>query len=160
MLDDTAVVTDALRGSRDLSLSINDGLCRQLLVIETRGELTRGETLDRWVSREVVARMDPQSVLGLERRRDSTRLGPMVWLTWNSPAGLAPCKEIVVTNGRRSAPQSPPAAAAMAVFHRSSRFYRVLYIAGLNAMGPLANGIRRLPPDSVLADILGGFEAR
>ncbi|MGH7586698.1 MAG: hypothetical protein ACREMH_10655 [Gemmatimonadales bacterium] len=160
VLDDTATVKDELRGVRDLTLSVNDGLCRQVLLVETRGELAAGETLDRWVSREVVARMNPQSVLGLERRQESGRFGPVVWLTWQSPKGFAPCQEIQVSNGRRTGMQRPPAAAAMAVFHRSSRFYRVLYIAGLNAMGPLANGIRRLPPDSVLVDILGGFESR
>lgn len=159
-LNDTAAVRDELRGVRDLSLSVTDGLCRQLLLVESRGELGAGETLDRWVSREVVARMDPQSVLGLARRQETGRFGPMVWLTWESPKGFAPCEEVVVANGRRTGTQRPPAAAAMAVFHRSSRFYRVLYIAGLNAMGPLTNGIRRLPPDSVLVDILGGFESR
>jgi hypothetical protein len=104
--------------------------------------------------------MDPQSVLGLERRTETGRLGPTVWLTWRSPKGFGPCEEVMVANGRRTGSQRPPAAAAMAVFHRSSRFYRVLYIAGLNSMGELANGIRRLPPDSVLADVLAGFEAR
>lgn len=160
VLDDTATVRDELRGVRDLSLSVSDGLCRQLLLIETRGELSPGETVDRWVSREVVARMDPQSVLGLERRQESSRFGPLVWLTWQSPKGFAPCQEVQVSNGSRSKAQRPPAAAALAVFHQTSRFYRVLYIAGLNAMGPLANGIKRLPPDSVLAEILGGFELR
>ncbi len=155
---ESATLSDRVAGGREFVLTFSDIYCRQVVVVETRGELD-ASALGGWVSRRVVATMDPQLVAGLERRRDSTRLGPTEWLAWSSP-GLGPCEEVQVVNGRAGPRARPDAEAAMAVFIRPGRIYRVLYIAGRGAQGAISNGVRRLPADAVLRELLEGFEAR
>jgi hypothetical protein len=64
-----------------------------------------------------------------------------------------------VSNRRAGARVRPDAEAAMAVFIRPGRIYRVLYLAGRGAQGAVSNGVRRLPADAVLRALLEGFEA-
>lgn len=153
----SAALADRVAGAREFVLTFSDIYCRQVVIVETRGELDAG-ALGGWVAARVVTSMDPQVVVGLERRRDSTRLGPTEWLGWTSP-GLGPCEEVAVSNGRAGARVRPDAEAAMAVFISPGRVYRVLYIAGRGAQGAVSNGVRRLPADAVLRELLEGFEA-
>lgn len=153
---ESAALSDRVAGAREFVVTYSDIYCRQVVIAETRGELDPG-ALGGWVATRVVGAMDPQLVVGLERRRDSTRLGPTEWLAWSSP-GLAPCEEVAVSNRRAGARVRPDAEAAMAVFIRPGRIYRVLYLAGRGAQGPVSNGIRRLPADVVLRALLEGFE--
>ena len=155
---ESAKLSDRVAGGREFVLTFSDIYCRQVLVVETRGELDP-TALGGWVARRVVSTMDPQLVAGLERRRDSTRLGPTEWLAWSSP-GLAPCEEVQVVNGRAGPRARPDAEAAMAVFLQPGRIYRVLYIAGRGAQGAISNGVRRLPAEAVLRELLEGFEAK
>lgn len=149
-------VGDRESGAREFVVTLSDRYCRQLLVVETRGEL-EPEGLAAWVSRQVVGAMNPQAVLGLERRRDTTRFGPTEWLEWTSPR-LAPCEEATVVDGRQGKRTRPDAQAAMAVFLRPGRIYRVLYLVGLGAQGAISNGVQRLPAGAVLRQLLEGFE--
>ena len=153
----SAALADRVAGAREFVMSFSDIYCRQVVIVETRGELD-AVALGGWVAARVVASMDPQLVVGLERGRDSTRLGPTEWLGWTSP-GLGPCEEVAVSNRRAGARVRPDAEAAMAVFIRPGRVYRVLYIAGRGAQGAVSNGVRRLPADAVLRELLEGFEA-
>ncbi len=153
----SATLTDRVAGAREFVVTFSDIYCRQVVIVETRGELDAG-ALRGWVATRVVAAMDPQLVVGLERRRDSTHLGPTEWLGWTSPR-LAPCEEVAVSNRRPGARVRPDAEAAMAVFLRPGRIFRVLYIAGRGAQGAVSNGVRRLPADAVLRELLEGFEA-
>jgi hypothetical protein len=66
---------------------------------------------------------------------------------------------VTVSNRRAGARARPDAEAAMAVFLRPGRIYRVLYIVGRGAQGAVSNGVRRLPADAVLRELLEGFEA-
>lgn len=154
---ETARFTDRYSGGREFVVSFSDMFCRQVVIVETRGELA-ASALGGWVASRVVATMDPQLVQGLERRRDSTRLGPTEWLEWVSP-GLGPCEEVSVVDRRAGQRVRPDAEAAMAVFLRPGRIYRVLYIVGRGAQGAVSNGVRRLPAGAVLRDLLEGFEA-
>ena len=154
---ESAALSDRVAGAREFVVTYSDIYCRQVVIAETRGELDAG-ALGGWVARRVVGAMDPQLVVGLERRRDSTRLGPTEWLGWSSP-GLGPCEEVAVSNRRAGARVRPDAEAAMAVFIRPGRIYRVLYIAGRGAQGAVSNGVRRLPADTVLRELLEGFES-
>lgn len=154
---ESAALSDRVAGAREFVVTYSDIYCRQVVIAETRGDLDAG-ALGGWVATRVVGAMDPQLVVGLERRRDSTRLGPTEWLGWSSP-GLAPCEEVAVSNRRAGTRVRPDAEAAMAVFIRPGRIYRVLYIVGRGAQGAVSNGIRRLPADAVLREILEGFEA-
>lgn len=153
----SASLTDREAGAREFVVTFSDIYCRQVVIVETRGELDAG-ALGGWVAARVVASMDPQRVVGLERRRDSTDLGPTEWLEWTSP-GLGPCEEVAVSNRRAGARVRPDAEAAMAVFFRPGRIFRVLYLAGRGAQGAVSNGVRRLPADAVLRELLEGFEA-
>lgn len=153
----SAALADRMAGAREFVVTYSDIYCRQVVIVETRGELDAG-ALGGWVATRVVASMDPQRVVGLARRRDSTRLGPTEWLGWTSP-GLGPCEEVAVSNRRAGARVRPDAEAAMAVFTRPGRIYRVLYIAGRGAQGAVSNGVRRLPADAVLRELLEGFES-
>lgn len=150
-------VGDRVSGAREFVVTLSDRYCRQLLVVETRGEL-EPEALAAWVARQVVGAMNPQAVLGLERRRDTTRFGPTEWLEWTSPR-LAPCEEATVVDGRQGKRSRPDAQAAMAVFICPGRIYRVLYLVGLGAQGAISNGVQRLPAGAVLRQLLEGFEA-
>lgn len=153
----SATLSDRLVGAREFVVTYADIYCRQVVIVETRGELDAA-ALGGWVASRVVASMDPGLVVGLERRRDSTRLGPTEWLEWTSP-GLGPCEEVAVSNRRAGARVRPDAEAAMAVFIQPGRIYRVLYLAGRGAQGAVSNGVRRLPAEAVLRELLAGFEA-
>ncbi|HSE28456.1 MAG TPA: hypothetical protein VLA95_09525 [Gemmatimonadales bacterium] len=154
---ESPVLSDRESGAREFVVTYSDIYCRQVVIVETRGELDAA-ALGGWVATRVVGSMNPQLVVGLERRRDSTRLGPTEWLEWSSP-GLAPCEEVTVSNRRAGDRVRPDAEAAMAVFIRPGRIYRVLYIAGRGAQGAVSNGVRRLPAGVVLRELLEGFEA-
>jgi hypothetical protein len=153
----SATLTDRVAGAREFVVTFSDIYCRQVVIVETRGVLDAA-ALGGWVATRVVASMDPALVVGLERRRDSTRLGPTEWLGWTSP-GLGPCEEVAVSNRRAGARVRPDAEAAMAVFIRPGRIYRVLYLAGRGAQGAVSNGVRRLPAEAVLRELLEGFAA-
>ena len=152
----TARLADRAPAGRDFLFTYSDGYCRQVLVVETRAEVSP-EELGAWVGRQVVATMDSRRVLGLERRRDSTRLGAVEWLEWTSPEG-APCEEVTVRNGQPGPRARPDAEAAMAVLLAPGRVYRVLYLAGRGGQGAISDGIRRLPAAQVLRELLEGFD--
>lgn len=154
---ESATLTDRMAGGREFVVSFSDIYCRQVVIVETRGELD-AMALGGWVATRVVGTMDPRLVVGLQRRRDSTRFGPTEWLEWSSP-GLGPCEEVAVSNRRAGERVRPDAEAAMAVFLRPGRIYRVLYLAGRGAQGTVSNGVRRLPAGEVLRELLEGFEA-
>jgi hypothetical protein len=152
---DNPKVTDRAAG-REFVMTLTDRYCRQVIIVETRGELG-SQSLAGWVSARVTTAMDPQVVLDLERRSDTTRFGPTEWLAWTSPR-YAPCEEVPVQEGRPGRRVRPDAEAALAVFAQPRRVYRVLYLVGRGAQGEVSNGIRRLPAARVLRELLEGFD--
>lgn len=149
-------VAEAEPDARSFLVQLGDALCRNVVVVETRGELVR-EPLEAWVAREVVATLDPQKVDSLTRTIRDTRFGRTVELRWVARSG-APCQEVRVSGGRMGEPVQPDADVGMLVVHLPGRFVRLVYLLGRSGQPETLEGVPRGPMPAMLEALLAGFE--
>ncbi|PYT99388.1 MAG: hypothetical protein DMG34_20565 [Acidobacteria bacterium] len=130
-------------------VSFSDALCREFVVTERAGQLA-GDSLDAWVDHQVVPKLQAIKVEIRDRRLIHTKQGTAVFLRYLHPQA-APCP--------RPDTVKPDAEVGTYIFYLGKRFYRLLYVLGLDERLPeVASGIRRGPVDSVLSRFVEGFE--